>query len=158
MGVHSGGCSEGGREGKMSTASAAYLVRRAAQKERVRILYRRALKDTLNWAVHRHLFYPDVTTFFISFRFIPLGFISSIRSAAFIIVNRINFSCRPMLWERNSRPTEMWYICYLNPTHWLDFLLMDFWKSEVPISVDYFNSFCFLWGIFWTVDSHFLRC
>ncbi|MFQ6630292.1 hypothetical protein Gotur_006570, partial [Gossypium turneri] len=46
----------------MSGAStAAYLARRAAQKERVRILYRRALKDTLNWAVHRHLFYQDVT-------------------------------------------------------------------------------------------------
>ncbi|KAL2346082.1 hypothetical protein Fmac_000082 [Flemingia macrophylla] len=44
----------------MSMAStAAYLARRAAQKERVRILYRRALKDTLNWAVHRHLFYDD---------------------------------------------------------------------------------------------------
>lgn len=39
----------------------AYLARRAAQKERVRILYRRALKETLNWAVHRHLFYPDVS-------------------------------------------------------------------------------------------------
>ncbi|KAI4342108.1 hypothetical protein MLD38_026765 [Melastoma candidum] len=45
----------------MSTASAAYLARRAAQKERVRILYRRALKDTLNWAVHRHLFYQDAS-------------------------------------------------------------------------------------------------
>ncbi|EPS70622.1 hypothetical protein M569_04138 [Genlisea aurea] len=43
----------------MSAASASYLARRAAQKERVRILYRRALKDTLNWAVHRRLFYPD---------------------------------------------------------------------------------------------------
>ncbi|RZC14397.1 NADH dehydrogenase [ubiquinone] 1 beta subcomplex subunit 9 isoform C [Glycine soja] len=41
-------------------STAAYLARRAAQKERVRILYRRALKDTLNWAVHRHLFYDDV--------------------------------------------------------------------------------------------------
>ncbi|XP_042485376.1 NADH dehydrogenase [ubiquinone] 1 beta subcomplex subunit 9-like [Macadamia integrifolia] len=39
--------------------STSYLARRAAQKERVRILYRRALKDTLNWAVHRHLFYQD---------------------------------------------------------------------------------------------------
>ncbi|TKY45797.1 NADH dehydrogenase of ubiquinone 1 beta subcomplex subunit 9 [Spatholobus suberectus] len=46
----------------MSMAStAAYLARRAAQKERVRILYRRALKDTLNWAVHRHLFYDDAS-------------------------------------------------------------------------------------------------
>ncbi|KAH6789406.1 ATP binding microtubule motor family protein [Perilla frutescens var. frutescens] len=44
---------------KMSVATASYLARRAAQKERVRILYRRALKDTLNWAVHRHLFYAD---------------------------------------------------------------------------------------------------
>ncbi|KAK8508992.1 hypothetical protein V6N12_016836 [Hibiscus sabdariffa] len=41
--------------------TAAYLTRRAAQKERVRILYRRALKDTLNWAVHRHLFYQDAS-------------------------------------------------------------------------------------------------
>ncbi|XP_077240487.1 LYR family of Fe/S cluster biogenesis protein [Tasmannia lanceolata] len=38
-----------------------YVARRAAQKERVRILYRRALKDTLNWAVHRHLFYEDAS-------------------------------------------------------------------------------------------------
>ncbi|KAI3728877.1 hypothetical protein L6452_17522 [Arctium lappa] len=41
------------------SGAASYLARRAAQKERVRILYRRALKDTLTWAVHRHLFYPD---------------------------------------------------------------------------------------------------
>ncbi|CAN6555274.1 unnamed protein product [Malus baccata var. baccata] len=40
-------------------STAAYVARRAAQKEKVRILYRRALRDTLNWAVHRHLFYPD---------------------------------------------------------------------------------------------------
>ncbi|KAJ1692687.1 hypothetical protein LUZ63_009385 [Rhynchospora breviuscula] len=47
---------------EMSIAGAAgYLARRAAQKERVRILYRRALKDTLNWAVHRHLFYQDAS-------------------------------------------------------------------------------------------------
>ncbi|KAL8143762.1 hypothetical protein V2J09_016794 [Rumex salicifolius] len=39
--------------------SASYLARRAAQKQRVRLLYRKALKDTLNWAVHRHLFYED---------------------------------------------------------------------------------------------------
>ncbi|GMH18162.1 hypothetical protein Nepgr_020003 [Nepenthes gracilis] len=39
--------------------SVAYLARRAAQKQKVRLLYRRALKDTLNWAVHRHLFYED---------------------------------------------------------------------------------------------------
>uniref|UniRef100_A0A2P2JCU3 NADH dehydrogenase [ubiquinone] 1 beta subcomplex subunit 9 n=1 Tax=Rhizophora mucronata TaxID=61149 RepID=A0A2P2JCU3_RHIMU len=43
------------------TSTAAYWARRAAQKERVRILYRRALKDTLNWAVHRHLFYQDAS-------------------------------------------------------------------------------------------------
>ncbi|KAK7283530.1 hypothetical protein RIF29_13103 [Crotalaria pallida] len=50
------------RKREMSiTSSAAYLARRAAQKERVRILYRRALKDTLNWAVHRHLFYDDAS-------------------------------------------------------------------------------------------------
>ncbi|XP_009592122.1 NADH dehydrogenase [ubiquinone] 1 beta subcomplex subunit 9-like [Nicotiana tomentosiformis] len=40
-------------------AAAWYVARRAAQKERVRILYRHALRDTLNWAVHRHLFYSD---------------------------------------------------------------------------------------------------
>uniref|UniRef100_A0A7N2MZJ7 NADH dehydrogenase [ubiquinone] 1 beta subcomplex subunit 9 n=1 Tax=Quercus lobata TaxID=97700 RepID=A0A7N2MZJ7_QUELO len=46
----------------MSLASTAgYAARRAAQRERVRILYRRALKDTLNWAVHRHLFYQDAS-------------------------------------------------------------------------------------------------
>ncbi|EHA8587012.1 putative NADH dehydrogenase [Cocos nucifera] len=45
----------------MSVSTASYLARRAAQKERVRILYRRALKDTLNWAVHRHLFYQDAS-------------------------------------------------------------------------------------------------
>lgn len=56
----------------MSLASASYLARRAAQKERVRILYRRALKDTLNWAVHRHLFYPDVSFHFLGFYFCPL--------------------------------------------------------------------------------------
>lgn len=45
------------------TSTAAYVARRAAQREKVRILYRRALKDTLNWAVHRHLFYDDVFPF-----------------------------------------------------------------------------------------------
>ncbi|KAL9660643.1 hypothetical protein QQ045_025460 [Rhodiola kirilowii] len=40
---------------------AAYVARGAAQKERVRILYRRALKDTLNWAVHRHIFYQGAS-------------------------------------------------------------------------------------------------
>ncbi|KAI0493905.1 hypothetical protein KFK09_024032 [Dendrobium nobile] len=43
----------------MSSSTLGYLARRAAQKERVRILYRRALKNTLDWAVHRHLFYCD---------------------------------------------------------------------------------------------------
>nr|WP_272679084.1 LYR motif-containing protein [Providencia sp. PROV137] len=42
-------------------SAASHLARRAAQKERVRILYRRALKETLNWAVHRHLFYQDAS-------------------------------------------------------------------------------------------------
>lgn len=45
----------------MSLSTVGYLARRAAQKERVRILYRRALKDTLNWAVHRHIFYEDAS-------------------------------------------------------------------------------------------------
>ncbi|CAO2813478.1 unnamed protein product [Amaranthus hypochondriacus] len=43
----------------MSLSTASYLARRAAQKQKVRILYRRALRDTLNWAVHRHIFYKD---------------------------------------------------------------------------------------------------
>ncbi|XP_078161067.1 LYR family of Fe/S cluster biogenesis protein [Carex rostrata] len=43
------------------TGAAGYLARRAGQKERVRSLYRNALKDTLNWAVHRHLFYQDAS-------------------------------------------------------------------------------------------------
>ncbi|XP_023007340.1 NADH dehydrogenase [ubiquinone] 1 beta subcomplex subunit 9-like [Cucurbita maxima] len=43
------------------SSTAGYLARRAAQRERVRILYRRALKETLNWAVHRHLFYRDAS-------------------------------------------------------------------------------------------------
>ncbi|KAK4284790.1 hypothetical protein QN277_001573 [Acacia crassicarpa] len=43
------------------TSTAAFFARRAAQKERVQILYRRALRDTLNWAVHRHLFYDDAS-------------------------------------------------------------------------------------------------
>eukprot|EP00262_Sarcandra_glabra_P007324 TRINITY_DN2003_c0_g1_i2.p1 TRINITY_DN2003_c0_g1~~TRINITY_DN2003_c0_g1_i2.p1 ORF type:complete len:118 (+),score=25.13 TRINITY_DN2003_c0_g1_i2:292-645(+) len=43
------------------SGTATYLARRAAQKERVRLLYRKALKDTLNWAVHRHLFYQDAS-------------------------------------------------------------------------------------------------
>ncbi|OEL25946.1 NADH dehydrogenase [ubiquinone] 1 beta subcomplex subunit 9 [Dichanthelium oligosanthes] len=42
-------------------STAGYLARRAAQKERVRLLYRRTLKDTLNWAVHRHIFYQDAS-------------------------------------------------------------------------------------------------
>ncbi|CAD6343723.1 unnamed protein product, partial [Miscanthus lutarioriparius] len=42
-------------------STAGYLARQAAQKEQVRLLYRRALKDTLNWAVHRHLFYQDAS-------------------------------------------------------------------------------------------------
>jgi hypothetical protein len=51
------------REREMSlTSTAGYVARRAAQKERVRILYRQALKDKLNWAVHRHIFYQDVLT------------------------------------------------------------------------------------------------
>ncbi|KAM1242127.1 hypothetical protein ACFX15_033248 [Malus domestica] len=40
-------------------STAAHVARRAAQKEKVQILYRKALRDTLNCAVHRHLFYPD---------------------------------------------------------------------------------------------------
>ncbi|KAL9257386.1 NADH dehydrogenase [ubiquinone] 1 beta subcomplex subunit 9-like protein [Drosera capensis] len=47
------------RANRLEMSGASYLARRAAQKQRVRLLYRRALKDTLNWAVHRHLFYND---------------------------------------------------------------------------------------------------
>ncbi|KAJ8450938.1 hypothetical protein Cgig2_032563 [Carnegiea gigantea] len=43
----------------MSLSSASYVARRAAQKQKVRLLYRRSVRDTLNWAVHRHLFYSD---------------------------------------------------------------------------------------------------
>lgn len=59
---------------KEMSGVSAYLARRAAQKERVRILYRRALKETLNWAVHRHLFYPDVHTNTYIHTYISLGF------------------------------------------------------------------------------------
>lgn len=50
-----------GAAARSMASTAGYLARRAAQKERVRLLYRRALKDTLNWAVHRHLFYQDAS-------------------------------------------------------------------------------------------------
>ncbi|KAM2623932.1 hypothetical protein EV1_031315 [Malus domestica] len=40
-------------------STAAYVACQAAQKEKVQILYRRAFRDTLNWAIHRLLFYPD---------------------------------------------------------------------------------------------------
>ncbi|KAM1456750.1 hypothetical protein ACFX13_034851 [Malus domestica] len=40
-------------------STATYVACRAAQMEKVRILYRRALRDTLNWAVHHLFFYPD---------------------------------------------------------------------------------------------------
>jgi len=51
-----------GAAARSMASTAGYLARRAAQMERVRLLYRRALKDTLNWAVHRHLFYQDVSS------------------------------------------------------------------------------------------------
>lgn len=74
---------EGGRRRSMGVAAAGmatYLARRAAQRERVRILYRKALKDTLNWAVHRHIFYQDV-----------LIFISPLISLVFFFCGRIFF-------------------------------------------------------------------
>lgn len=94
------------REREMSGVStAAYVARRAAQKEQVRILYRRALKDTLNWAVHRHLFYQDVRTALLSpipiFQY-PISFIRFIQFAIFIF--------RPMLCARGSRPTRTWFV------------------------------------------------
>ncbi|CAH1431213.1 unnamed protein product [Lactuca virosa] len=41
------------------SGAASYLARRATQREKVGILYRRALKYSINCAIHRHLFYPD---------------------------------------------------------------------------------------------------
>ncbi|KAI3788301.1 hypothetical protein L2E82_01062 [Cichorium intybus] len=41
---------------------ASYTAKRVVHKEKVRTLYRQVLKNTLNWAVHRHLFYPDADT------------------------------------------------------------------------------------------------
>ncbi|KAI3736293.1 hypothetical protein L6452_15832 [Arctium lappa] len=43
----------------MSRVTYYYMAKRAVQKERVRTLYRCALKNALNWAVRRHLFYPN---------------------------------------------------------------------------------------------------
>ncbi|KAJ9171104.1 hypothetical protein P3X46_019152 [Hevea brasiliensis] len=45
----------------MGVSTTAYLVRKATQKERVQILYSQAIKGTLNWAVHCHLFYQDAS-------------------------------------------------------------------------------------------------
>lgn len=67
---------------KMSVSTTAYLARRAAQKERVQIPYRRALRDTLNWAVHRHLFYQDV-----HFPNLNISFRSHSNSALTYVIN-----------------------------------------------------------------------
>lgn len=43
----------------MSGFPPAILAKRAVQKERARLLYRRSLKTLLSWAVHRDLFYVE---------------------------------------------------------------------------------------------------
>lgn len=75
---------------KMSVSTTAYLARRAAQKERVQILYRRALRDTLNWAVHRHLFYQDV-----HFPNLNISFRSHSNSALTYVINTKFFFINP---------------------------------------------------------------
>lgn len=102
------------RESAMSGA-ASYLARRAAQKERVRILYRRALKDTLTWAVHRHLFYPDV---FLSLNLLGFYHFRFIRSS-YCLCLWFGFYCkyfRPMRFVRDLMLTRMWFVsldfCY----------------------------------------------
>lgn len=75
---------------KMSVSTTAYLARRAAQKERVQIPYRRALRDTLNWAVHRHLFYQDV-----HFPNLNISFRSHSNSALTYVINTKFFFINP---------------------------------------------------------------
>eukprot|EP00244_Chara_vulgaris_P000470 TRINITY_DN10804_c0_g1_i1.p1 TRINITY_DN10804_c0_g1~~TRINITY_DN10804_c0_g1_i1.p1 ORF type:complete len:114 (+),score=21.61 TRINITY_DN10804_c0_g1_i1:150-491(+) len=41
----------------MSATSTA--LRRMAQQQRARLLYRKTLKNVLSWAVHREIFYPE---------------------------------------------------------------------------------------------------
>ncbi|XP_024377963.1 NADH dehydrogenase [ubiquinone] 1 beta subcomplex subunit 9 isoform X2 [Physcomitrium patens] len=41
----------------MSTAAVA--ARRALQQQRTRVLYRKALRNVLSWAVHRDIFYVE---------------------------------------------------------------------------------------------------
>lgn len=74
----------------MSVSTTAYLARRAAQKERVQIPYRRALRDTLNWAVHRHLFYQDV-----HFPNLNISFRSHSNSALTYVINTKFFFINP---------------------------------------------------------------
>eukprot|EP00252_Welwitschia_mirabilis_P016173 TRINITY_DN35721_c0_g1_i1.p1 TRINITY_DN35721_c0_g1~~TRINITY_DN35721_c0_g1_i1.p1 ORF type:complete len:119 (-),score=23.48 TRINITY_DN35721_c0_g1_i1:139-495(-) len=49
----------------MSVTAAAekslYAARRAAQKEKVRWLYRQSLKHALSWCIHRHLFWEQAS-------------------------------------------------------------------------------------------------
>ncbi|GLJ43781.1 hypothetical protein SUGI_0911470 [Cryptomeria japonica] len=45
----------------MSLTEAGYAARRAAQQERVRILYRQCLKNALSWVIRRPLFYEDAS-------------------------------------------------------------------------------------------------
>lgn len=45
----------------LAATASTYITRRTAQKERVRLLYRRCLKDALSWAVHRRLFWEDAS-------------------------------------------------------------------------------------------------
>ncbi|KAH9297700.1 hypothetical protein KI387_029382, partial [Taxus chinensis] len=45
----------------MSLTSTGFAARRVAQQERVRILYRRSLKNALSWVVRRQLFWEDAS-------------------------------------------------------------------------------------------------
>ncbi|KAJ7558725.1 hypothetical protein O6H91_04G053100 [Diphasiastrum complanatum] len=49
------------RRGEMSAMSASIAAQRALQKQRVRLLYRRSLKNVLSWAMDRDLFYNEAT-------------------------------------------------------------------------------------------------
>lgn len=94
-------------------STAAYLARRAAQKERVRILYRRALKDTLNWAVHRHLFYDDVS-FIHSFPISPFqSLFFSLPNSFFLLFQASNLRER---FEENRHVVRFPLFTYL-PNH-----------------------------------------
>lgn len=107
------------REKMSITSTAAYVARRAAQKERVRILYRRALKDALNWAVHRRIFYEDVCflslsqSLFLSLDiFRSQSFETAISTWIFQCINRsfCFFISRLIDSAKSSKQTDMWFV------------------------------------------------